>query len=318
MGAEIVERHLIGGLLRAGGVAYTAPLQGRPLAVVREVDGVKPVVGEAYEVVTGVEGRVALLRQIRIGRVTDFEAEMTLFALHAAANLSPVAKLMPEIQSIVEPVYAVLRQQVLSLQHVHVATLVRRMRHDEPAGKLRQRQEQLGRNLGDGADLQVGDPFAGIAGDIRHDKAYGGVISGVALEVVLQAEPETQVVRTLGIRARIERQPVAALVPDHVVVERIEAASPIERGHAARDRIRIERFAGQVVEQTIRGGAIALRSRIHAHEVDARRRSAWRLTTLHVALHVLLAHAERRQLLGLAARRGLAHADHARHDAEVE
>jgi len=30
----------------------------------------------------------------------------------------------------------------------------------------------------------------------------------------------------------------------------------------------------------------------------------------------LLAHAERRQLLGLAARRGLAHADHARHDAK--
>src|SRR5256886_13754076 len=87
VGAEIVERHLVGGLLRAGRIAYPAPRQDRPLAAVREVDIVEPVVGEAHEVVARVEGREALLRQIRIRRVADLETEMPLLELRAGADL---------------------------------------------------------------------------------------------------------------------------------------------------------------------------------------------------------------------------------------
>src|SRR5256885_507173 len=80
---------------RAATSASPPPLQSRPLAAVREVDIVEPVVGEAHEVVARVERRKALLRQIRIRRVADLEAEMTLFEPRAGADLSPVAEFAP-------------------------------------------------------------------------------------------------------------------------------------------------------------------------------------------------------------------------------
>ena len=148
--------------------------------------------------------------------------------------------------------------------------------------------------------------------------AQRGVVSRVALEVVLQAQPEAQVVRALGARARIEREPVAARIADHMVVERVETAAAVERGYALRHRVRIQRFADQVVEQRVGRGLVALGARLDLHEINARRGLARRLATLDIALHVGRAHGERGQLGGLGTRGHFADPDHTRDDAEVE
>ena len=55
-------------------------------------------------------------------------------------------------------------------------------------------------------------PLAAVLGDLGHRAARGGVERGIALEVVLQLQPEAQIVRPPGIAARVQRQAVSRLL----------------------------------------------------------------------------------------------------------
>src|SRR6185437_16199374 len=140
---EKIERHLVEVRLAAGHVARPAPLQHGPLAEMREVDVIERVVTEAREVGAGAESLEWRKGQPRIARIADGEARVALFPIDAGADLAPVAELLAGIETIVERVHPILGALVLSDEERQIAGFDRRVRHHEPAGELRQRQENL-------------------------------------------------------------------------------------------------------------------------------------------------------------------------------
>ena len=82
------------------------------------------------------------------------------------------------------------------------------VRHHEPARAISHRQVHLGGHARRLAHLQVPHPLAAVLGDLGQRAARGGVERGIALEVVLQLQPEAQIVRPPGIAARVQRQAV--------------------------------------------------------------------------------------------------------------
>src|SRR5581483_10015236 len=111
---------------------------------VREVDVVQRVVAQAREVGARAEALKSGKQQLRIVRITDGEARMTLLAIDPGADLTPVAKLLAEIEPVVERVHPILCALALSDEERQVARGDRDVRHDEPARELRERQEHLG------------------------------------------------------------------------------------------------------------------------------------------------------------------------------
>ncbi len=160
--------------------------------------------------------------KLGVVRIADHEPGAVLLVIGAGADLAPVAELLAEVEPVIEGVDTILRTLLLPDEERQVAIPHRGVRHDEPAGKVRQRQEHLGREERGLSDLRVRDPFPARARDVGHHVARRQVVVGIALEVVLQAEAEAHVVGADGIAARIDQQPILVILLHDTIVQRVE------------------------------------------------------------------------------------------------
>src|SRR5262249_31996788 len=119
---------------------------------------------------------------------------MADLALDPRPDLTPVTELVTEVQPIVDTAHAVFAKPCLSVELIDVGSLRAGMRRKEETRRVRQRQVHLTGDQGSIAHLQIPHPFAARLRDLRQDKARRRVISRVALEVILEAQPETDVV----------------------------------------------------------------------------------------------------------------------------
>jgi hypothetical protein len=75
------------------------------------------------------------------------------------------------------------------------------------------------------------------------------------------------------------------------VVQGVQASLAVERRHATRDRIRVERLAGEIVEQAVESLGVILRASVDLHEVDARGRNLARcVAPLRVQISLVWRH----------------------------
>ncbi len=297
-----------------------------------EIHIVETVVGEPHEVIVHAEILIGLARQQQVARIANLQVRVTFLALDTGADLTPVAELFAEVDAVLVGVQPVLRDLGLIQRGVafpgglaliaeqrHVAGGDLGVRIDEPAGKLRERQKQLGRHQRGLPDLQIPHELTARPRDFRHDEAHRGVISRGALEILLQAEPEAHVVRPYRIPPRVELQPVVIVFLHDLVVERVEAAFAVERRHPARQRIRVEWLAGEIVEQAVESLRVVLRARVHLHEIDARRSHLARIFAApFITRRFLRSHGKRREARHRSARGAFTHRDDTLDVAEIE
>src|SRR5207253_9323694 len=99
-GPDITELHLVGDLVDTRHVAVGIPLDGGLLPTVGEVDIVEAVVREAHEVIAHAEVLIRLCLLQDIAGVADREVRVALLTLDARTDLTPVAELFAEVETI--------------------------------------------------------------------------------------------------------------------------------------------------------------------------------------------------------------------------
>src|SRR6185312_14301072 len=110
--------------------------QIRPFAEVRKIDVIQRIEAQAREVGPRAEDLEGREGKLRIARIADRETRMPFLAIHAGADLPPVAELPAEVEPVVERMHAVLGALALPEEERQVGRGDRDMRHDEPAGEL--------------------------------------------------------------------------------------------------------------------------------------------------------------------------------------
>ena len=205
-----------------------------------EAARIQRVVGQPCEILAHIE--------IAAGRrrgVAEAQAGMPGDAAQTDAHLAPVAELAPEVDAVLAGAETVLGEARAVPQQRHIAHIEARLRRDEPAAARVERLVVLGGDARLGSHLQVPYPLGAEVADVGEHYARGGVVGRAAAEVVLDAEPEPDVVRAPGVALGIEHDVATPGARLHRVVDALEiaAAMHLREGRIEPDRVRIVRHS---------------------------------------------------------------------------
>ena len=239
---------------------------------------------------------------------------------NTGADLSPVAELTAEVHAVAQcadPVLGNLPQTRVVEREVARTELC--MRHEEEIlGRLLERQVDLRLDMRINPHLQIPDPFTARRGDLGQHDARTGVVGGVALEIILQAQPEAHVVGAPRVPLCSHIEAVLTVVLYQSIVEKLEIAAAIELRDAPFDLRCIEGRPHQLVEDRLQIGNVTVWCGLDMHELDARRWTAHAVATGDVPRIRLGTDGEAAQLICGSARGLRPERNRSRNDSKVE